>query len=179
MEAVEKECVVSIEYIIADTEGNVLDSSQKEIMHFVHGSNTLPKAVEDQLIGKKVDEMVKFELEAKDAYGEYDESLVFEVGPEIFEEGLKIHIGMIFQRETDNGLQYARVTEIDGDKLTADANHPFAGKNLVWHIVVVGNRPATYQEILNKQPNLSGHPCGEETASNCEVKDSCQSYCGK
>ncbi|MCH2209092.1 MAG: FKBP-type peptidyl-prolyl cis-trans isomerase [Lentisphaerales bacterium] len=179
MEAVEKECVVGIEYVIADTEGNVLDSSQKEIMHFVHGSGTLPAAVEEKLIGQKVDDMVKIELSTAEAYGEYDSSLVFEVGPEVFEEGLEIFEGMMFQRQTESGLQFARVTKINGNKMTADANHPLAGKDLLWHVVVVGIRPATYQEILNKAPNLSGHPCGEETASQCEVKDSCQSYCGK
>ena len=179
MKTAEKECVLSIEYVIADKAGNILDSSEKEIMHLVLGSGTLPKTIEQSLIGQKIDEMLKLELTPAEAYGEYDDSLVFEIGPEVFEDGLKIYEGMMFQRQTETGVQFARVTRIDGEKITADANHPLAGKELTWTIVVVGIRPATYQEILNKKPNLSGHPCGEVTASNCEVKDSCQSYCGK
>ena len=151
METAEKECVVSIEYVIADKAGNVLDSSEKEIMHLVLGSGNLPTVVEKSLVGQKVDDMLKLELTPADAFGEYDNSLVFEVGPEVFEDGLKIYEGMMFQRQTDKGLQYARVTKIDGEKITADANHPLAGKDLVWTIVVVGIRPATYQEILNKK----------------------------
>lgn len=178
MNSVENEIVVSLEYIISDRDGNVLDSSQQQIMHIVHGAGTLPKAVEAKLLNAKVDDMLKFDLPAKDSYGEYDESLVFEIGPDSFEEGLQIFEGMMFQRQTDSGLQFARITKIEGDKLTADANHPLAGKDLTWHLVVVDIRPATYQEILKGQPNTSGHPCGEEMASTCEIKDSCQTYCG-
>ncbi|MCM8537636.1 MAG: FKBP-type peptidyl-prolyl cis-trans isomerase [Lentisphaeraceae bacterium] len=179
MEAVETETVVSIEYVIADPQGNILDSSEKEIMSFVFGVGRLPANVESQLVGKKADEMIKFTLPAKEAYGERDESLVFEIGPDSFEEGLKIYEGMVFQRQTEAGLQVARVQNIEGDKITADANHPFAGIDVSWHIVVVDVRPATYQEILNGEPNNSGHPCGEETAYACDKKDECQEYCGK
>ena len=175
MDSIENEAVVSMEYVIADKDGNILDSSQEQIMTFVFGAGQMLAAVEQQLLGKKVDDEIRFQLSASEAYGDYDESLLLEVGPEVFEEGLKIYEGMYFQ----NDNQFVRVTKIADQVITADGNHPFAGQDLTWHIVVVDLRAATYQEILNGQTNTSGHPCGEEMAAGCDKKDVCQTHCGK
>lgn len=173
MDSIENESVVSIEYVIADKIGHILDSSQDQIMHFIVGAGQMHPVVESRLMGKKVDEEVKFQLTAAEAYGDYNASLRFELGPEFFEEGLAIHVGMMFQRETEDGSQFARVMSIVDNVITADANHPLAGQDLTWHIVVVGLRAATYQETLNGLPNTSGHPCGEKLAAACDYKDTC------
>lgn len=138
---------VSLDFILKDGEGNILDSSQEELMHYLHGRGILPPKLEAALTGKSCGEQVTIELSPEEAYGAHNPELVEQVGPEAFENGLQIYEGMIFQRETENGLQYSQVTKIEDNVITIDSNHPLAGKSLSWDVVVMAVRPATADEL--------------------------------
>jgi FKBP-type peptidyl-prolyl cis-trans isomerase SlyD len=47
----------------------------------------------------------------------------------------------------DDDKNVYRVTEIYGDKVTLDANHPLAGQDLVFEIETTEARPATQDEV--------------------------------
>ena len=144
---IQNNCAVSLDFIIKDTAENILDSSQEELMHYLHGRGVLPPKLEIDLLGKQCGEQVCLQLLANEAYGEHQAELVSQCGPELFEEGLQIYEGLIFQRDTEAGRQFVRVTKIDNNVITTDANHPLAGKNLIFDVVVMGVRAASPAEL--------------------------------
>ena len=162
---IQNNCAVSLDFVIKDKDGNIIDSSQEELMHYLHGRGQLPPKLEVELLGKSCGQQVKMELSAKDAYGEHRADLVSQLGPEDFEEGLHIYEGMIFQRETENGPQFIRVTKIDNNVITADANHPLAGMCLTFDVVVMAVRAATPDEMR------SGIALAEAPSRRCRTRN--------
>ena len=62
---------------------------------------------------------------------------------------------MTFYAQTPNGILPIRILEIKEDKVTVDANHELAGKNLNFAIEVVSVRQATEKEL----ESLQHHHC--------------------
>ncbi len=92
------------------------------------------KGVEDAIKAMSVNEVKKFEIEPKDAFGERDQALV-KVMP----------IADFRRREIDPypGMQLdidgtpAMVKSVNSGRVTVDANHPFAGERLLYEIKVL------------------------------------------
>ena len=165
---IKNDCAVSLDFIIKDSAGNIIDSSQEELMHYLHGHGVLPPKLEIELLGKQCGEQVCLQLKASEAYGEHQAELVSQCGPELFEEGLQIYAGLIFERDTEAGRQFVRVTKIDANVITTDANHPLAGKSLIFDVVVMGVRAAAQEELE------SGVALAEAPSRRCRTpKKSC------
>jgi len=146
---VQNDCAVSLDFSIKDTNGNILDSSREELMHYLHGRGVLPPKLEVALLGKQCGEQVCLKLKPSEAYGEHKTELVSKYGPQDFEDGLKIYEGLIFQRDTADGTQFIRITKIENDIITADANHPLAGLELTFDVVVLAVRQASEEELAS------------------------------
>ncbi len=67
-----KNTVVTVEYSLSDTLGNLIEQGQ-EPMVYLHGGyeNTLPK-IEEALEGMEVGFNETIQVEPEDAFGEYD-----------------------------------------------------------------------------------------------------------
>jgi len=169
--------VVSFDYILKDGEGQILDTSENGLMTYLHGRGALPDILEEQLGGKEPGQQVLVTLTPEQAYGDHNAELVQVVGPEMFGEGEMIQAGMVFQNETENGPGFIQVIEVKDKKITIDGNHPYAGKTLVWDIVVLSVRKADDEEIargyaLNMQSENAGKICAT-TGEICEGKGDC------
>ena len=90
--------VVSIEYTLKNAEGTILDTSVGGApLEYIHGRGYLITGLEKDLEGKEEGEEFSSEVAPKDAYGEYDESMVVEVERSHFPEGIEIEVGMQFE----------------------------------------------------------------------------------
>ena len=139
-----KDSVVSIAYTLKNLAGEILDSSDEENpLIFVQGNGYLITGLEDALEGKEKGESFSVTIEPKDAYGEYDDSLLFEVSRDQFPEEVKIEVGMEFQAEDG---RIVCVKEVNGDKVKIDTNHPMAGKTLCFEVKIVDVRELTDEE---------------------------------
>ncbi|GAA3922187.1 peptidylprolyl isomerase [Litoribacillus peritrichatus] len=141
--------VVTMDFKVSDTNGQVLDSSEgSEPLVYVHGANNIIPGLEKALEGKTVGDQVNVEIVAAEAYGEYHDQMVQEVPMEAFEGVDKVEPGMAFHAESPDGhpIQII-VTEVEGDKVTVDGNHPLAGKDLVFDVTVKDVRDATADEL--------------------------------
>ena len=146
---IQNDKVVSIDYTLKDDSGEDLDNSQdREPLAFIFGSGNIIPGLENALEGKEQGEELSVTVEPKEGYGEYDESLMFEVGKEQFQDASQIQEGMQVQAQNSNGqVQIFTIKSIGDEKVTLDANHPLAGQTLHFDVAVSEVRDATEEEI--------------------------------
>lgn len=149
--------VVSMHYTLKNDEGDVLDTSEgKAPMAYLHGANNLIPGLEAELTGKSVGSTFSASIPPEQAYGEYNEDFTQVLSRSIFEGVESVEVGMAFIAQGDNGEQrQVRVSNVDGDEITIDANHPLAGLTLHFDVEVVDVREATEEEINNGQVHAS------------------------
>lgn len=140
--------VVSIDYVLRDDDGEVLDSSQGQPpLVYIHGTGSLVPGLEKALEGKDVGAAIKVDVAPDQAYGERDESLVEVANRNQFESGVEIEVGAQFQVEGPQGVTMLTVVEVDGEEVTLDGNHPLAGMTLHFEVSVKDVRAATPDEL--------------------------------
>jgi len=148
--------VVRLAYELRDADGELLEDEGAE-MEYLHGGygGIFPK-VEAALAGKEPGEEANLTLEPEDAFGEYDAELLRVEPRERFPEALEV--GMRFEGvpgDRDEEALVYTVTDITGDAVVVDGNHPLAGERLWFRCSVKGVRAATPEELSH------GHPHGE------------------
>lgn len=150
---ISKDKMVSIEYTLKNSAGEIIDSSQDAgPLDYIHGRGDLIAGLEAALEGKVAGDAFAVEIEAADAYGERNEEAVFDVPKSQF-DGADIEVGMQFEASSPDGSHIVTVVEITDEAVKVDANHPLAGEKLFFDIKVVEVREATAEE-------LAGGGCG-------------------
>lgn len=152
------ESVVSIHYTLTDDEGQILDSSAgREPLTYMHGTGNIIPGLESALSGKTVGDKVVAVIPPEEGYGTRNESLVQTVSLSNFEDPNQVQPGVQFQVQTSNGVYIATVTQIVGDNVTIDMNHPLADATLHFDVEVMGVREATAEEKEHGHVHGQGH----------------------
>jgi FKBP-type peptidyl-prolyl cis-trans isomerase SlyD len=139
--------VVSLNVELSDIWGNLIERSDEPVQYLHGGYADIFPAVEAALEGKRAKDAVEVRLEPEDAFGDYDEQLLRVQPRSSFPEALDV--GMRFEGEAgtaDEGLFFT-VTDIAGDQVVLDGNHPLSGMALKFACTVVEVRQATPDEI--------------------------------
>lgn len=152
--------VVVLAYELKDCEGVSMEAEGASLA-YLHGGygNIFPK-VEAALEGREVGHELSLTLDPEDAFGDYDADLLRVEERNRFPETLEV--GMQFEGVPGGDEAEARiytVTDIAGDKVVVDANHPLAGERLWFKCSVRGVRAATAEELDH------GHPHGDDGLS--------------
>ncbi len=120
------------------------------------------KAINPLKSGDKFD----FVIPCSEAYGEFEDKMMFDVPKKTFEvdgcfDSEHIYEGSIIPLKSADGHQFnGTVIEIKDDAVTIDLNHPRAGQDLHFVGTVVTHRPATNDEVNGMAEMLSGDGCG-------------------
>ncbi|NDC38328.1 MAG: peptidylprolyl isomerase [Proteobacteria bacterium] len=141
--------VVGIHYTLRDDKKEVLDSSEgQEPLLYLHGHSQIVPGLENALTGKKLGEKLSVSISPQDGYGEYDPKLTSVAQRQQFPNQAQLEVGALFEFSNAQGHPVVvRVTELEGDSVTVDANHPLAGQNLHFDVEIVSIRPATKSEL--------------------------------
>ena len=141
--------VVSMHYKLTDDEGNLLDSSEgADPLAYLHGAGNIIPGLEKALVGQSEGKSLQVKVEPAEGYGEPVPELVETVPKSSFQGVDSIEVGMAFEAQAeDGGSKHIVVKEVDGDKITIDANHPLAGVVLNFDVQIVGVREATDEEL--------------------------------
>jgi FKBP-type peptidyl-prolyl cis-trans isomerase SlyD len=151
---------VQFTYSIKDDQGNVVEQVDLPV-HYVHGASSmgLIERVERAMEGRTVGDSIEVELPPAEGFGEYDPDLTFtddleNVPPQFRKIGAEVEMA-----NSEGDSKTFIVSNIEGDKLTVDGNHPLAGKVATFHVKVLEVRDATADEIRNgiSNPNVSIH----------------------
>jgi FKBP-type peptidyl-prolyl cis-trans isomerase SlyD len=144
---VAQDTVVSLSVRLADVHGEPIQESAETVQYLHGGYDGIFPLVEAALQGREPGANVEVHLEPEDAFGEYDAELVNLAARGEFPPELAL--GMQFEQEggPDDELLIYTVTDIAGDKVVLDGNHPLAGMALKFVCTVTGVRLATEAEI--------------------------------
>ncbi len=152
MDQVVKNSVVTLRYTVRDPDGNLIDDGHHPIVYLHGGYDGLFPRLEEALHERRLGEKLTVKLQPEEAFGEYDENLVFVEDIDLFPEN--IEVGMAFERVSEAGEEDVlyRITDIADGKVVIDGNHPLAGTALVFEIEIADIRPATPKEIAQGYP---------------------------
>lgn len=140
--------VVSIDYTLKNSEGQVLDTSEgREPLAYLHGAGNIIPGLESALEGKSAGDQVTAVIEPAQGYGHRDESQVGKVARGDLQGVGDISVGTQLQAQTPEGPRIVVITDMDEESVTIDANHPLAGETLHFDVTVSGIRDATTAEI--------------------------------
>ncbi len=130
---------VRVHYTGTLKNGEVFDSSEgKEPLEFTIGAGQIIPGFENGIMGMKVDESKTIDISAGDAYGERREELVQEVAKTQLPPEITPEVGMQLMSQGPDGQQIPLVvSEVKDTSITVDANHPLAGKDLVFEVSIV------------------------------------------
>ena len=139
---------VSIHYTLTNSAGEQLDSSiGSQPLEYLHGEGNIIPGLEQALTGKTVGDKLNVTIDAANAYGEYDASMMQVVSRKMFEGVDQLELGMMFHADVSHGTGVVTITKIEGDDITIDGNHPLAGEALTFDVEIINIRPATAEEL--------------------------------
>jgi len=131
---------VTIHYVGTLTDGTQFDSSRErgEPMTITLGDGQLITGFNDALIGMTEGETKEFTIASDDAYGPHHEDRLTPIDRSIFPENFEFTTGMTVPLQNETGQNFlAVITEFTDDTVTADFNHPLAGKDLTFTVDVL------------------------------------------
>lgn len=154
---IEKGRVVTLNYTLSDEGGKLIDASKDGDFAYLHGAGNIIPGLENALAGKEAGETLTVSIAPEDAYGLRDDTKTQTVTRDMFPEDAEVKPGVQFHAQGSEGQPIVvTVTQVEGDAVTVDGNHPLAGVALHFEVEVMAIRDATAEELSH------GHAHGPE-----------------
>ena len=145
-----EQCVVALTWTLKDTLGEELDVLDEPVEFLVGGSDLLD-SLDKALQGHVAGDTLELQIEPQDAFGDYDDRLLFLEPRHLFPEQLEDGMGFEGLPEgCDPSAPRDRlyfVSDIYPDHVVMDGNHPLAGIALRIRRKVHAVREALADEI--------------------------------
>lgn len=135
MSKVNPNSTVTVNYTGRLEDGSIFDSSLnegREPLKATLGQGQLIPGFESGLIDMVVGDKKTIEIPHNEAYGDISEELLVEVPKTQVPEG--VEVGARLQTFGPAGPSIVQVVEIKDDVVIIDANHPLAGKKLIFDL---------------------------------------------
>ena len=136
---------VKVHYTGKLTTGEIFDSSEScegecacEPLRFTIGEGEVIPGFETAVVGMSPGEAKTVTIPVDQAYGERVEQMVAEVEREFLPEGVEPQVGHQYEVTQEGGEVFSvTVTAVTDKTVTLDANHPLAGRDLVFDLKLV------------------------------------------
>jgi peptidylprolyl isomerase len=117
-------------------DGQVFDSSEGgEPLEFEVGAGQVIQGFDEGVRGMNAGDRKRIEIEADDAYGQRIDALVQQLPREGLNLGKEPKVGMQLGLQLPDGNEIpVTITEVTSDSITLDANHPLAGRKLIFDV---------------------------------------------
>ena len=138
MKKIETTSKVKVHYTGKLEDGTIFDTSLtegREALEVQLGEGQLIKGFESGLIDMLEGDKKTIELSVEDAYGEPKPEFINEVPKSNVPEG--VQEGETLQGMGPAGPVNVKVVAVNDETVTLDANHPLAGKKLIFELEVV------------------------------------------
>jgi FKBP-type peptidyl-prolyl cis-trans isomerase SlyD len=162
---------VRIKYTVSLESGEIIKgdpAESLEYMDFVTGFEQVLPGLERRLIGLKEGDEVTLEIPPEEGFGPYDSSLVQERSFAEFPQGESLELGKwVLATNVQHKIKSGYLVKEKGlNSITLDYNHPFAGKVLIYDVLIVEVRGATQEELALIRP------CDFEPGSKKDIVES-------
>ncbi|WP_165172451.1 peptidylprolyl isomerase [Adlercreutzia sp. ZJ242] len=121
------------------------------------GDGQLPQGLERVIATMRRGERRVVELAAKDAYGERDESLVFDVPASAVPHAEDLPVGGFIMADAGGGPLRLKVLKVEGGRVWLDQNHELAGRPVTFEVELV--RDGT-ESAVDVEQSARGCSCG-------------------
>lgn len=130
---------VKVHYNVSTKEGKIFYSSKiDEPAEFIIGEKKLVPDFENAVIGMAEGETKKIYFSPGDVFGNYDEDRVVTINRYRLPSDIDPQVGMVLNTKTNDGkVSDVTITNITDETVTLDANHPLAGKGVVFELELV------------------------------------------
>ena len=132
---------VRVQYTGTLDNGKVFDATSwrgNQPLTLTLGEGKVLPGFEQAIMGMRVNEWRIVSIPPAEAYGSHNSGLAATIRRSEYPTGYMPRVGDEFDMPlTDGRTSIGRVTEIYGDSIKIDANHPLAGKNLNFEIKLV------------------------------------------
>jgi len=130
---------VQVHYTGKLEDGTVFDTSQdREPLEFTIGEDRVIPGFESAVLGMEPGDSKTQELGPDDAYGQRREDMVMELDRGQIPEDLDPEVGQQLHLRMEDGQRVPVViTKLGEESVTIDANHPLAGKKLIFDIELI------------------------------------------
>jgi peptidylprolyl isomerase len=127
---------VKVHYTGKLDDGTVFDtSSDREPLQFTIGQGQLIPDFEQAVVGMNPGESKTIQIPSENAYGPHHQEMVMEIDRSEFPENLEPEVDQRLQVSQSDGRTFpVTVTGVSESKVTLDANHPLAGKDLTFDV---------------------------------------------
>jgi peptidylprolyl isomerase len=127
---------VKVRYTGKLDDGAVFDTTgDRDPIEFRIGGNQVIPGFEQAVLGMSPGDKKTTKISSKRAYGPYRKDLVVDVQKDKILDKVDPEVGSKLQVEQPDGQKFiVTVTHVENEKITLDANHPLAGKDLTFDI---------------------------------------------
>ena len=131
--------VVRINYAGRLTDGTSFDSSEgRAPLEFTLGQGQVIPGLDAHITGMAPGAKSTVTIPSDQAYGPHRDDAIQTLERAKVPEGIDIQVGTQLQARTaDGSLLPIRVVELDESTVKVDANHPLAGKDLIFDVELV------------------------------------------
>ncbi len=139
MSQVKNNDTVKIHYTGKLEDGQVFDSSvERDPIEFTIGGGQIIPGLEKGLIDMEVNEKKTIQVPQTEAYGDVQKELFQEIPKDQLPQEITPEVGMgLVAKNPDGSERQLRVAEVKDESIIIDANHPLAGKDLIFDVEVV------------------------------------------
>ena len=142
---VQPDSFLTLHYRLANAQGDLINTFADAPATLHMGSGMLAEALEARLLGLTEGSHATFELPAGSVFGDADPARrqwidAAELAQTTANPEAARHVGEVLQFSTPEGeaRMAATVTDIDGQRVLLDFNHPLAGQALTFEVQIIG-----------------------------------------
>ena len=132
---------VQVHYTGTLGDGTVFDSSAgRTPLEFTVGSGQVIKGFDEGVAGMNPGEKKTIDIPMEDGYGPSNEEMIFTLDRTDIPTDIPLEMGMTLNMHEDGNPRPIPVIvrDLTDVNVTLDANHPLAGKDLVFEVELVG-----------------------------------------
>ncbi|PQJ88360.1 FKBP-type peptidyl-prolyl cis-trans isomerase [Aliivibrio sifiae] len=140
MSKIESNSEVTLHFTIKLKDGSVADSTHTggKAAKFTMGDGSISENFEKCLLGLESKQSKSIELSAEDAFGLPNPDNIHHMDKSRFVGDAAAEIGTIMGFSGPDGMDIPGIiTEIAGDSVTVDFNHPLAGQDVIFDVEIV------------------------------------------
>ncbi len=137
---------VRVHYTGTLNNGQVFDSSkERDPLEFTLGTGMVIAGFDVAVTGLSPGEAITTTIPVDKAYGPYQKEMVAEIERANIPADFELAVGQRLEMQVPGGDAMAvTITDIQGDTITLDGNHPLAGQDLTFELELV--------EIVQRDP---------------------------